>query len=566
MRIKKETIFLLYITLVFLSSGLIGTASAAEPAKVLILPFNIHADKDLAFLRRGVADMLASRLAEKDRIVVIDKTDSALNQVQIPETINAETAVAMGERIRCDYVLFGSLTVFGNSISTDAKFYDVHRKQPALTFSEMGNSHGEVITHVNQLAVQIKAEVFGHKAVASQPAAPAPAPAPAPAAQSTGSAESASDSRMHPEKLLDKESGMRAIAADEGLAAGEINATLWKTQNFRTEIRGITIGDVDGDKNNETVFISKNELFVFRYVDRRFAKIAEFKGQAYDNFIGVDAADINANGTAEIFVTSLSDKNRARSFVLEWNGTTFKTLIEDESWYFRVIRLPDGDEPILVGQKGGYRDLFSGGIYELTWDNGRYTPADRQPLPRWVSAYGFTYGDVLNSGQQMAITFTEANLLTILDGAGAEEWTSSETYGGSNVYLLSPADKKEAETEGQILDPTAFKGQFLQQRIFVADLDQDKKNEVIVVKNHDAAGGLMTRFKQYNSGHFEGLVWDNVGLRKQWRTRKFSGYISDYDVGDLDNNGRVDLVFAVTRRTDTALTEAKSYIVSMSSN
>jgi hypothetical protein len=76
----------------------------------------------------------------------------------------------------------------------------------------------------------------------------------------------------------------------------------------------------------------------------------------------------------------------------------------------------------------------------------------------------------------------------------------------------------------------------------------------------------MTRFKQYNSGHFEGLVWDNVGLRKQWRTRKFSGYISDYDVGDLDNNGRVDLVFAVTRRTDTALTEAKSYIVSMSSN
>jgi hypothetical protein len=290
----------------------------------------------------------------------------------------------------------------------------------------------------------------------------------------------------------------------------------------------------------------------------------KFQGQPYDTFIGVDAADIDANGTAEIFITSLSEKNRPKSFVLEWNGTTFKTLTEDESWYFRVIRLPDGDKPILVGQKGGYKDLFLGGIYELTWDNGRYSPADKQPLPKWVNAYGFTYGDVLNSGQQLAIAFTQTDMLAILDSAGAEEWTSTETYGGSNVYLLSPADKKEAKTEGQIIDPTAFKGQFLQQRIFVADLDQDKKNEVIVVKNHDAARGLLNRLKQYNSGHFEGLVWDNVGLRKQWRTRKFSGYISDYAVGDLDNNGTTDLVFAVTRRTDSALTEAKSYIVSMS--
>jgi TolB-like protein len=540
LRIKKETIFFLYITIVFLSTGFVGTSSAAEPTRVLILPFSIHADKDLSFLRRGVADMLTSRLAEKDRIVVVDRTDASLNQVQMPEPIDAETAVAMGERTRCDYVLFGSLTVFGNSISTDAKFYDVHRKQPALTFSELGNSHGEVITHVNQLAVRIKAQVFGRKTVAQQPSAPAPAPA----AQTTGSAESASASRMHPEKLLDKESGMRAIAADEGLAAGEINATLWKTQNFKIEIRGITIGDVDGDKNNETVFISKNKLFVFRYVDRRFAKIAEFQGQAYDNFIGVDAADIDANGAAEIFITSLTETNRLRSFVLEWNGTEFKTLAEGQNWYFRVIRLPDGDGPILVGQKGGFKDLFLSGIYELTWDNGRYTPADQQPLPRWVIIYGFAYGDVHT--------------------AGKEEWSSSETYGGSKVYLLSPADLKEAKKEGQIIDPTAFKGQYLQQRIFVADLDQDKKNEVIVVKNHDASGGLLQRFRQYNSGHFEGLVWDNVGLRKQWRTRKFSGYISDYAVGDLDNNGTTDLVFAVTRRTDTALTEAKSYIVSMS--
>ncbi|UCG07500.1 MAG: hypothetical protein JSV83_02265, partial [Desulfobacterales bacterium] len=167
--------------------------------------------------------------------------------------------------------------------------------------------------------------------------------------------------------------------------------------------------------------------------------------------------------------------------------------------------------------------------------------------------------------QELVIAFTKESTLSILDTAGKEEWASSETYGGSSVYLLSPADLKEKNTPGQLIDPTAFKGQYLQQRIFVADLDKDKENEVIVVKNHDASRGLLNRFRQYTSGQFEGLVWDNVGLRKKWSTRKFTGYISDYDLGDFDNDGRTDLVFAVTRQTDTAFTEAKSYIVSMSS-
>ena len=74
--------------------------------------------------------MLSSRLAVKDQVVVIDKTDPALSQEQIPEEVNADTALALGERTQSNYVLFGSLTVFGNTISTDARFFDVHQKQP----------------------------------------------------------------------------------------------------------------------------------------------------------------------------------------------------------------------------------------------------------------------------------------------------------------------------------------------------------------------------------------------------------------------------------------------------
>lgn len=569
MRIKQKTasIFSIIILLVFVS---IGKGLGAEPARVLILPFNIHADKDLAYLKKGVADMLASRLALKDKVVVVGSADSSLKTEAIPETIDQATALSLGAKSASDYVLFGSLTVFGNSISTDARFFDVRQKQALLTFSEVGKAQGEVISHIDLLAARIKEEVFGRKAPAAPPTAAPSSPksdapsSPEPAASSSPKPESSSTSRMHPEKLLDKEAGMALLDSEDTPSSGELAATLWKTQTFKIEIKGVAIGDVDGDTNNEAVFISSNTIFIYRFANRRFTKIAEIPGTDTGRFIGVDVADINANGTAEIFVTNLLENNRLGSFVLEWNGTEFNTLTKDENWYYRVVRASQKGPPLLLGQKGGFNDAFSGPIYALGWDKVRYVPEDKQNLPSWVKVYGLTYGDVMNEGQDSVLAFSKNDTLTILDKDGQEQWTSSETYGGSDVYLLSPAEMKEKKKEGRIIDPTAFKGLYLQQRIFVTDLDQDQKNEVIVVKNHDVSRGLFHRYRKYINGNFEAFVWDNVGLRGKWKTRKFSGYISDYDVSDLDNDGTDELVFAVIARSEGAMTDPRSYIVAWS--
>ena len=563
MRIKKRTAAI-FSTIILQVWVAIGGVSAAEPARVLVLPFTIHADKDLAYLKKGVADMLASRLALKDKVVVVDSADSSLKTEQIPETIDAAAALALGAKSASDYVLFGSLTVFGNSISTDASFFDIHQKQPLLTFSEVGNAQGEVISHINLLAVRIKEEVFGRKTRATRP----------PAAPSSDKPQSGPTSRTHPEKLLDKTAGMGITDSGDRPSAGDVTGTLWKTQTFKIEIKGFAIGDVDGDTKNEAVFISGKKIFIYRYANRRFTKIAEIQGprpdslagidigKSPDTFIGVDVADINANGTAEIFVTSLSENNRLRSFVLEWDGTEFKTLTKDENWYYRAIKTSKEGLPILLGQKGGYSDSFSGPVYILGWDRVRYVSEDKQSLPKWVKIYGLTYGDVLNQGQDSVVAIRKNDTLSILDKDGQEAWTSSETYGGSNIFLLSPADMKAKKKEGRLDDPTAFKGLYLQQRIFVTDLDQDKKNEVIAVKNHDVSRGLFHRARKFTKGHFEALIWDNVGLRRIWQTRKFTGYISDYDIGDLDNDGADELVFAVMAASDSPIADAKSYIVS----
>ncbi|MDX2499548.1 MAG: hypothetical protein QNL14_03460, partial [Deltaproteobacteria bacterium] len=44
----------------------------AEPLQVAIVPFKVHAEKDLSFLRDGIVDMLSSRLSWADKVTVIN--------------------------------------------------------------------------------------------------------------------------------------------------------------------------------------------------------------------------------------------------------------------------------------------------------------------------------------------------------------------------------------------------------------------------------------------------------------------------------------------------------------
>ena len=74
----------------------------------------------------------------------------------------------------------------------------------------------------------------------------------------------------------------------------------------------------------------------------------------------------------------------------------------------------------------------------------------------------------------------------------------------------------------------------------MTDFNRDGRHEVLVVQNQDVTVGIMSRTRSYRDGRFECLAWDNVGMRTVWRTRNFSGYISDYNIGDFDNDGQTN--------------------------
>jgi hypothetical protein len=330
----------------------------------------------------------------------------------------------------------------------------------------------------------------------------------------------------------------------------------WKSRNFKSAIKGVSVGDVDGDGKNETVFISDRKVFIYRYQAGRFEKVEEIDGQAEDAFIGVDVADINRNGKSEIFITNLFKENRIHSFVLEWDGAAFMRIVENENWYYRVLNVPNRGD-LLLGQKRGLDDIFTGGVYALQWENGRYVPADRQNLPNSMNVYGFAYGDVKNDGREMIAAFTREDYLQILNTDGKSAWKSDEHYGRGATYLEFPM-KDGSTIRGGVREMDRY---YLPMRILVDDLDKDGKTEIVVVKNVDTTG-FLSRLRILDKGHIECLYWDNMGLASKWKTRTYSKYISDYVLADIDNDGQKELVYAVVARGSDALKGPQSFIIS----
>ena len=220
-------------------------------------------------------------------------------------------------------------------------------------------------------------------------------------------------------------------------------------------------------------------------------------------------------------------------------------------------------EKFFSDRKGEMQAIFSGNVYELKWVSGNYISTNKEILPKGVNIYGFNYGDVLNSGQEMILGFNDSEYLRLFNANGNEEWTSSDPYGGSSAYLEAPAEIEAAKKSKNDPDQRPQNRLYLPQRILVTDLDNDKKKEVLVVKNIDTTGGVFSRVRIFKSGYFECLSWDNVGLSPKWKTRKFSGYISDYTLGDIDNDGKDELVFLlVTQTGGSTLGDDRSFVVS----
>jgi TolB-like protein len=514
--------------ILFVSSG--GYANAAK--QVAIVPFKVNAEKDMNFLRDGIYDMLASRLYKEGETEVMPRSRVEKGLGAQGSAVTESNARDLGRQLGADFILFGSLTVLGNSISVDSKMVDVTGTKPSMSFFEQSEDAGGIVTRVNQMAAEISDKMFGRGALAKAPAA---------AAGQTTQPKPA-DTHLHPEKLLKQQGGMGSegpsspFVTDESAGGRELSPQFWRSAGMKHLFNGIALGDVDGDGKIETVILTPNTLLIYRKEQERFYQVLEYAedGQAGYN-VAVDVADINGNGIPEIFVTRLTlTRKGVNSFVLEHDGKSYRRIVENAPWYFRVADLPDRGR-ILLGQESRSGSPHSTRIFEMLWRSGRYEPEIPIPVPIALNVLGLTMADVTDARKESIVAFDREDRIRLFDPAGKEEWKSAEKFGGSTLSFAG-----ERTLEGEIENPI-----YLPMRLIPLKSGSDGKAKIIAIKNLDVAGMHLEKFRSFSESQIMSFFWDGLGLAPEWRTRKFTGNIRDFAIGDFDNDGVDELVAAL---------------------
>lgn len=514
--------------------------------KFLVAPFKIHADRDLSYLQRGVIDMLVARLSSKKTEVIVGPQpvwDAVAGQAGL---MSEASAAALGAKYGADFIVFGSLTIIGDNVSTNAQCLDVRSKTVPVVFTQAGKNMGDVIPQVHQFAGAIREKVLGEKPLAEQAAASGTPPQ--------------AESRRNPEAVW-QETGAGAGFGLPGIirtqptdASGQF--TVWRSPELEEDYIGIAAEDVDGDRKLELVTLSDRKLAIWRYDAGRMIKLTELATNQNLQFLAVDAADINGNGKAEIFVSAIyPDSQRLSSLVAEGSGASLNWIAEGESMYFRVLR-PPGAKPELYGQTWGGTEPFSSSVYRVVWHAGSYTRTEREPLPKNVNIFSFAKGNIKAEAAQQKIVITSQATLQVQNADETIAWTGAEGYAGTGVFVEYPDEQFEVDPRNGVLGRY-----YLPQRIHVQDVDGDGVNEVLLADNVDRTGRLLPRTRFFKEGRVRCLSWSQLGLYEEWQTQPLSGHISDTAIADLDNDGVKELIVVVIPPMSFSLSQSKSYFV-----
>jgi hypothetical protein len=428
---------------------------------------------------------------------------------------------------------------------------DVSGTKPVLTFFNQSQGMDEVIPKINLFATDINEKVFGRAMPSQKVVVTSQTP-------QTQTPQDQTYVRAHPEKLfaggfqdVDTQETQQPAPGLGFLASKEArkSAQFWRSRSIRHRINGISIGDIDKDGKQETVIITEHSVEAYRFEKKRFFKIKILAERHLDNLIGVDVADINANGYPEIFVTSLNPyRNMVNSFVLEFDGKAYTEIVTDSHWYFRVVDHPLRGQ-ILLGQRHKGDTPFSGQIHEMVWGNSGYGPADKVKHPRRTNVMGFSPGNAMNDDVEVAVAFDNLDYLRIFNMAGKERWKDGVHSGGrAEYFIISESPAEDADKA------------YYPMRILIRDITGDGKNEVITVKNHRLSE--LVSFRKFTHGEIQIRSWNGVGLAVLWRTRKLKGYFSDFAIGDFDNDGNDELVAPLVIKSGLVVaTKPKSKVI-----
>lgn len=520
--------------LLLLAMSLAPAAQAASKTAV-ILPFTVNAPQSYAYLAKAVPATIQGRL---NRPGVLEARSS---QVKAASQAAASKALSAAGT---DYAVWGSVSVMGNECTIEVHSVDKAGK----TWSTSGQSPLSALTGtVQNLSAALGREVFGLSGMAGA--------APARGGQMVNQMNS---------DIVVNQTGQQQVYLNpqfryQGSGAGD--GSRLRSQRLPDNMVDMAVGDFNGDGKNEIAVLGDHKLTIYFWEPSgKLKPLGQTTISRSNVNFSMRAIDLNRDGTMELVVATFEeDGNRPYSYFYSFKGNTFSQYADRIPYFASVIRTPPTFTPVLVGQGWDSLKLFSPGVHLMVKNGSKYSLGSRLDLPSGATVFNVAWlpGGKNGQGDQL-VMLTDDERLKVFQGNGNTLiHTTMERFSGSATGMEHYKGMPGLGIDRNYQLPGKY---YAPMRLITTDLGNTGEYVLLVNKPISTASQLFDRYRFFPQGEIHALYWDGVGLGLKWKTRRIRGSVAEVDLGDVNNDGILDLVVGLNTSPDLGIGSRQSMI------
>ena len=507
-----------------------ASAVSAAAKSAVVLPFTVNAPQSYAYLSKAVPATIQGRLDRPGMLEARAGQGKAASQTEAQQALRSSGA---------DNAIWGSVSVMGNDCTVTINSVDKAGK----TWSKTAQSPvSELTTNVQNLTSALSTEVFGISGAVRTPGSTA-----------SGAPRGATANG----DIVTNETGQQQVYLNPQFryqGAGAEDGSRLRTQRLPYNMVDMAVGDFNGDGKNEVAILSDHDLRIYSWpANGQLKLLAETVVSRSNNNFSMRAIDLNRDRSMALVVTTTEESsNRPYSFIYSFKGNKFSTVAERIPYFVSVMRVPPTYAPTLVGQAWDSLKLFAPGVRIMTKQDGKFTLGTRIDLPTGATVFNCVWLPAGKNGKgEQLVMLTEDERIKLFQGHGNTlVHTTMERYSGSATGMDHYKGMPGLGVDKNYQLPGKY---YAPMRLIAADIGNTGEYTLLVNKPISTAAQFFDRYRFFPQGEIHALYWDGVGLGLKWKTRRIRGSVAEVDLGDVNNDGILDLVVGINTSPDLGI-------------
>jgi hypothetical protein len=261
--------------------------------------------------------------------------------------------------------------------------------------------------------------------------------------------------------------------------------------------------------------------------------------------------DLTKDGKAELIVTkgatvTVLDKpdTKINSRIFTFQNNQITPLIDEIPFYLRTIEDRSGQK-ILIGQKRGKYDPYTGDIYKLDW-NSKTESLNVDTYPPAKNIYSLYQFNLIPKNRKKVMIIEPSNTITVYDTSTEKIIDISDANYGNYYYIPYKIKLEEPKFSKGGFEKQTSKNVYAERR-FALKTKYDNQ-AFLIDKNRPTTRNLIKKTISLARGDRKDSIvamkWESGKLRESWHSPEIQKDIIDFGFLNKDNE---DELFVLVR-------------------